>query len=252
MTSSVKPEPEWLAILHADIAASGSISKTAQRVGVSRPALSQIINGIGPYGSGKASTAKVEEKVMNTIGLVACPFLSDFHGEARRITGLQCREYAYRANPPTNNPREMQHWRACQGCDKRVKPAGIVAAPVFVKPARKIGRVGPVHNEIYEPAEEVTKPGVTQASIGKASSCGDAHHEGWNCIGGSQDNPYPLDDPRHDHWDNGHNARRVADLKQRQRMRETDDTPQQAGVIDTRTLPLPVVGGPQILEGALE
>ena len=242
----------WLDILRADIAATGSINKTAQRVGVSRPALSQILNGSGPYGSGKASTARVEEKVMNTIGLVACPFLSTYHGEEHRITGLQCREYAYRVNPPTNIPREMQHWRACQGCDKRVKPAGIIAAPVALKPVRKIGKIGPVKNEIYEQAEDLTKPGVTLASVDKASSCGEAHHEGWNCTGGPQDNPYAVDDPRRDHWDNGHNARRVADLKQRQRIRETDDTQQQAGVIDTRTLPLPVVGGPQILEGALE
>ena len=47
----------WLSILRADIEATGSISKTAIRVGVSRPTLSQILNGIGHYGTGKASTA---------------------------------------------------------------------------------------------------------------------------------------------------------------------------------------------------
>lgn len=128
MTQSVKPEAQWIAIVRADVAASGSINKTAKRIGVSRPALSQILNGIGHYGTGKASTAKVEEKVMNTIGMVACPFLSEYHGAEHRITGLQCREYAYRAKPPTNVPRDMQHWRSCQGCPKRVNAAPKVEA----------------------------------------------------------------------------------------------------------------------------
>ncbi|WP_136414772.1 helix-turn-helix transcriptional regulator [Herbaspirillum sp. ST 5-3] len=172
MTSSVKQEPEWMAILRADVQATGSIADTARRIGVSRPAISQILNGIGPYGTGKSSTVRVAEKVMNTIGLIACPFLSQDRGTEYRITGLQCREYAYRTTPPTNSPRDMRHWRACQGCSKRV-PAAAVATPETPKPARKIGKVGAVNNEIY-------------------------------C--------------------------------------------QQAGVIDKVTLPLPVVGGPQVEE----
>jgi len=120
-----KDEPEWMQILRADIQASGSISATAARVGIARSSLSAIVNmtASSPYATGKASTAKVQERVMNTIGLVACPFLSEYHGSEHRITGLQCREYAYRENPPTSAPREMQHWRACQGCEKRVKQA---------------------------------------------------------------------------------------------------------------------------------
>ncbi|MGB6053773.1 MAG: hypothetical protein WBG17_00890, partial [Burkholderiaceae bacterium] len=119
MTSSVNnetrtDEPEWLRIVRDDIAASGSIAKTAARVGISRAALSQIINGIGPYGTGKASTERVAKRVMNTIGRIVCPFLTAYHGKETRITGLECRDYAYRVNPPTNSPREMQHWRACQ------------------------------------------------------------------------------------------------------------------------------------------
>jgi len=162
--TSPSNEPEWLAILRADAAATGSISKTAQRVGISRSAVSQILNCCGPYGTGKADTSKVAEKVMNTIGLVECPFLSEYHGKEHRITGLQCREYAYRESAPTNSPREMQHWRACQTCPKRVKRG-------------------------------------TQASV-------------------------PGKPPR-----------KTADV---------DEPPQQAGVIDKVTLPLPEVGGPLI------
>jgi hypothetical protein len=154
MTSSVKDAREWLDILRADVVATGTIADTARRVGVCRATVSQILNGCGPYGTGKASTAKVAEKVMNTIGLVACPFLTRERGEEHRITGLQCREYAYRSNPPTNSPRDMRHWRACQGCDKRVRPAPIVAVEI-AKPLRKIGRVGTVKNEIYaEPPQQ--------------------------------------------------------------------------------------------------
>jgi hypothetical protein len=136
MTLSAKPEAEWVAIVRADVAATGSINKTALRAGVSRGLLSAILNrtATSPYVNGKASTAKVEEKVMNTIGMVACPFLSEYHCAEHRITGLQCREFAYRTNPPTNSPREMQHWRACQGCSKRVKAA--VPAPVVAKPCK--------------------------------------------------------------------------------------------------------------------
>lgn len=147
MTSSAN-EPEWLAILRADATATGSIAKTAERIGISRSAVSQILNGCGPYGTGKANTDKVADKVMNSIGLVACPFLSQYHGKEHRITGLQCREFAYRASAPTNSPREMQHWRACQACPKRVAQ-GAAIAPRPAKPPRKVAKVGPVNNEIY-------------------------------------------------------------------------------------------------------
>ena len=165
MTSNDKSD--WVAILRADIAVTGSISKTARRVGVSRPALSQILNGIGPYGSGKASTAKVEEKVMRTIGLVTCPFLSGYHAEPRRITGLQCREYAYRPNPPTNIPREMQHWRACRDCDKRVEPA----VPATTVTVEKTGK---------------TLVLASIAKTGKAASNDITYREDKNCIDDSQ------------------------------------------------------------------
>lgn len=134
MTSPAKTDPEWITILRADAAATGSITVTAQRVGVSRAAVSQILNGCGPYGTGRANTAKVADKVMNTIGMVPCPFLSQYHGKEHRITGLQCSEYAYRENPPTNSPRDMQHWRACQTCPKRVKGGNPV--PVVTRRVR--------------------------------------------------------------------------------------------------------------------
>lgn len=233
MTLSVKQEAEWMQILRADIAATGSISKTAIRVGIARSGLSAIINATAssPYANGKASTAKVAERVMNTIGLVACPFLSEYHGAEQRITGLQCREYAYRENPPTSAPREMQHWRSCQGCEKRVKPAASI--PIQIKPR----------------AQPSARP---VAFGGKAGSGDEAYQEGWDCIGGPTDNPYPTEDARSDYWDTGFKQRRDFDRKERARINKLGAESQQAGIIDKVTLPLPEVGAPQIAATAIQ
>lgn len=111
----------WLDLVEAEVAASGSISATAIRIGVSRSALSQIINKCGPYGTGKASVAKVAEKAVQALTKIHCPFLTEFHGQATVITGAECRSHADRDSPPINNPRELRHWRACQGCPHRAK-----------------------------------------------------------------------------------------------------------------------------------
>lgn len=163
MTQSV---PKWIEVLRADVEATGSIQKTADRVGVTRGALSAIINQTpsSPYVNGKSSTAKIEARVMNTIGRILCPFLSEVMGEEHRITGLECRESSDREHPPTNSPRSMAHWRACQACDKRLSV----------------------------PVQKVVK--VHKQASGNV----------------------PV------------------------------EPPQQAGIIDKVTLPLPVVGGPQV------
>lgn len=113
----------WLDLVEAEVAASGSISATAIRIGVSRSALSQIINKCGPYGTGKASVAKIAEKTVQALTKIHCPFLSEFHGTATVITGAECRQHADRDTPPINNPRELRHWRACQNCPHRAKYA---------------------------------------------------------------------------------------------------------------------------------
>ncbi|MBC7857984.1 MAG: hypothetical protein H7Z39_04230 [Burkholderiaceae bacterium] len=216
-------------ILRADIKASGSVAATATRVDINRSALSGILNytSSSPYVTGKASTDKVAERVMNTIGLVGCPFLSEHHGADHRITGLQCREYAYRTNPPTNSPRDMRHWRACQHCDKRVKPAAVAEA----KPAK----------------EKAEKAGAT---YGLSTSGDAAYYEGWDSTcAGPDDNPYPVEDARSDYWSLGWKQRRESEKKARERMATMGAEPQQqAGIIDKVTMPLPEVGGPQIAD----
>lgn len=233
-------EPDWIAILRADVAATGSITKTADRVGVSRGAISAIIGQTASshYVSGKCSTAKIERRVMDTIGLIVCPFLSAGYGEEKRITGLECRDTSYRENPPTNSPRAMAHWRACQTCEKRVP--GPVA------------KVTPV--AIVKTNAGVSKVPSTIAAASKATGPEEAYQEGWDCIGGPGDNPYPVEDARSDYWDTGFKQRRDKDRELNQKMRarlakldaKPADEPQQAGIIDKVTLPLPVIGGPQV------
>lgn len=112
----------WFALLRSDVSASGSISATAARVGVSRGALSAILNQTesSPYVNGKSSTAKIEARIANSLGQIVCPFLTTMMEREHRITGLVCREHCGRDTPPTNSPRAMAHWRACQTCEKRV------------------------------------------------------------------------------------------------------------------------------------
>jgi hypothetical protein len=112
----------WFALLQADVKASGSVAATATRVGVSRGALSAILNQTesSPYVNGKSSTIKIEARIANTLGQIACPFLSAMMERDHHITGLECREHSSRETPPTNSPRSMSHWRACQTCEKRV------------------------------------------------------------------------------------------------------------------------------------
>lgn len=112
----------WFALLQADVKASGSVAATAARVGVSRGALSGILNQTesSPYVNGKSSTIKIEHRIANTLGQIVCPFLSTLMEREHRMTGLECREHCARDTPPTNSPRAMSHWRACQTCEKRV------------------------------------------------------------------------------------------------------------------------------------
>ncbi|MCH4573119.1 MULTISPECIES: hypothetical protein [Achromobacter] len=110
----------WLDLVRAEVQAS-NITETAKRMNCSRSALSQVINQCGPYGTGKASVAKLAEKAIQAFTKVHCPFLTEFHGQATVITGAECRGHADRETPPINNPRELRHWRACQACPHRAK-----------------------------------------------------------------------------------------------------------------------------------
>lgn len=115
--------PNWLDLIRAEVAACGSIAATARRMNCSRSALSQVINQCGPYGTGRASLAKLAEKAIEAFAKVHCPFLTQHHGTATVIARAECRQHSDRDTPPINNPRELRHWLTCQGCPHRTKYA---------------------------------------------------------------------------------------------------------------------------------
>lgn len=108
----------WYAQLTAEVRATNQ-TVVAARIGLSRSALTQVLNGSGLYGSGGAGTGPFARRVQAMFAKFECPFLSAFTNEPRWITGEQCRDFAYR-EPPTANPHDGRHWRACRGCERRV------------------------------------------------------------------------------------------------------------------------------------
>lgn len=96
--------PEWRRLLDRAIAGS-SKQAVADRLGVKRTTVSLVANDKYP-----ARTDKFAARVMEVLGREHCPFLD------AEISREQCREFHDRA-APTSSPREMRHWRACQGCE---------------------------------------------------------------------------------------------------------------------------------------
>lgn len=96
--------PEWRALLDAAVEAS-SKQAVADRLGVTRTAVSLVCSDKYP-----ARTDKFAARVMDVLGRETCPYL------CIEITREQCREFSNR-RAPISSPREMRHWRACQGCE---------------------------------------------------------------------------------------------------------------------------------------
>lgn len=103
----------------------------AEQLGISAPALSQVLNASGKYGTGQASTERIAERVMHVFGRYECPHLTEQAGESRIVSGDDCRIYALRP-APTSSPRDMQHWQACNACPHKAASAPV--APREVKP----------------------------------------------------------------------------------------------------------------------
>jgi hypothetical protein len=96
---------DWMTLLNTAVNADPrGIAGVAEAIGVSRPALSMVVNGRYP-----ASTDKIAAKVMDVYARNECPHL------AEPITQHTCHGYARRP-APTSSPRDMRHWRACQSC----------------------------------------------------------------------------------------------------------------------------------------
>jgi hypothetical protein len=158
----------WFAGLVDEVRRS-SKTAVARKLGFDRASISQICNGCGPYGSGKASPRNIELAYRRVYEQMTCP-----HTKAQ--VGIDhCRSTALRA-APTHNPLQMQQWQACQRC--QYKPDG----------------------EMHKADVIVIRPSKPPKRASKATD--DASKE----------------------------------------------KPQQAGIVDKVTLPLPEVGAPQIAQ----
>ncbi|MDP1681045.1 MAG: hypothetical protein Q8L39_04645 [Burkholderiales bacterium] len=95
----------WLDLLNKAVAEHPrGRAGVAEALDVSRTTISLVLDDKYP-----AKTDKIEAKVMDMYARVPCPHLNE------TISINACRAHALRA-APTNSPREMRHWRACQTC----------------------------------------------------------------------------------------------------------------------------------------
>lgn len=79
----------------------------ADDLDISRTAVSLVLAGTYP-----ANTDKIATRVRDRYDRIACPHLVE------SIAPDVCRSYALRP-APTNSPRDMRHWRACQNCPRK-------------------------------------------------------------------------------------------------------------------------------------
>lgn len=152
-------DEEWYSVLRTEVQVT-SMTAAAQRLGVSRGAISQIIHGTGKYGTGEAATRRFGERVERTFSRIECPYLTEHQDRPVSITGAECRVYAYR-DAPVSNPTDLRHWRACRACEKRVQAPvkwhdqNPAAAPAQSRArADKPGVAAPIVNHVEECTHE--------------------------------------------------------------------------------------------------
>lgn len=97
---------QWFELLEKAVAET-SKTAVAKRIGISRTAISLVMNGKYP-----ADTGKIAARVLDVFAVVGCPYLG------QEITQAECAAHAGRAIP-TSSPRAVRHWKACQTCQNR-------------------------------------------------------------------------------------------------------------------------------------
>lgn len=101
---------DWLDLLRQAIDTDPrGAAGVADALDISRTAVSLVASGKYP-----ARTDKIADKVLAVYDRLDCSHT----GEA--VTRLDCRAAALRP-APTSSPRDMRHWRACQGCQHKPK-----------------------------------------------------------------------------------------------------------------------------------
>ena len=139
MDQPIYMQEHWFALLKSRCA--GAVhAHIALALGISRTALSMILNGTGPYGEGQASTDRIAERVIHTYGRYVCPHLTEeAGGVSQEVTADQCRAHAHRSAPST--PRDMRHWQACNQC-----PHKAASAPPVARAVQPRNKVIPIHS----------------------------------------------------------------------------------------------------------
>lgn len=97
-------EVNGLAVLRDAVADFGSKQAVATAMGVSRTAISLLL--VGKY---KGDPKQMYARAVATFGRFVCPYLQE------QMTKLECHAHCL-AEPPTQNPAAMRHYRACQSC----------------------------------------------------------------------------------------------------------------------------------------
>ena len=159
----------WFALLVAACERENK-SRVAERLGVSPSAVCQVLNASGNYGNGKASPAKLAERVQHKFGSYECPHLTQMFAEPRVITAAECRTHAHRETVPIGSPGALAHWRACNTCPH--KPLAAPAVPKVPKPRKRAAEAAaePATDPVIDPAT-TTATTPTTSPVQEPSPC---------------------------------------------------------------------------------
>lgn len=100
--------PDCLTLLRQAVADAGrgGITRVATRLGVSRPYVSQVLNGLRPQ-----IPAEFAARVIDRLHVVAqCPACNNLPQPR-----IECRRLSH-GPAPTHNPLAMRIWKTCQTC----------------------------------------------------------------------------------------------------------------------------------------
>lgn len=114
-------EADWFQGLVREVKASTQ-KAVAERMGIARVTLSIFMHGKGEYGNGGAKPDRMELRYRRAFEQLSCPHNGD------QVGVDHCRAVALRS-PPTHNPMQLAHWKACQVCQFKPAPLEKPAAP---------------------------------------------------------------------------------------------------------------------------
>lgn len=102
-------EPPQFIQLLADAVAESSRASVARKIGVSRSSVSTLLANRYP----SPSTRKIEAKVLEALGRVACPTMGDI--ATNRCTQIRNRPFM------SSHPQAIAQFRACANCSYNPK-----------------------------------------------------------------------------------------------------------------------------------